>query len=433
MTTTTSSIQIPDLPSLTRSFELHTNQACHSTTLSSEAWFLGTPVLSDQQERNILPSAKFGLLSGLCFPTCDPTQLRLLTDFVTVLGLAHERVLRAKTVDAVGWSQSGSCTADNDDDDDDDDRDQQCKRGIEVLNDHELFKHLTHSISKLTSRASQTWHTQFSTSVLAYKRAQLDPLFWEPSFSENSQTSTTATDPPGDTLDRFISLRRHTNGAHMVFDLVEFALGHRPLEAIYEDMDEEDSDDRQTTRRAVLIHTLEALRNLAADIVSLSSDVVAYNKFQSTHHSRRTTTLPHNAVAVCMLFKHVSVQGATNMVVKLVRDKIREFLEIEQALRNLIDESKRASGLGSWIKSSLSSLIAGNSQVVDNPVIDSLSMLPRNDRSARLIGQLIAYTQVLRDYIAGNIHWFYETELYFGTKGEHVREFRWIFLAEPDL
>ena len=48
-------------------------------------------------------------------------------------------------------------------------------------------------------------------------------------------------------------------------------------------------------------------------------------------------------------------------------------------------------------------------------------------------GSLDAYVHVLRDYISGNIHWFYETELYFGAKGEEVKAFGWVFLNSPQV
>lgn len=38
------------------------------------------------------------------------------------------------------------------------------------------------------------------------------------------------------------------------------------------------------------------------------------------------------------------------------------------------------------------------------------------------------YLQGLRDCIIGAIHWLYETDRYFGDKGEDVRKFGWVFL-----
>ncbi|KAJ2921877.1 hypothetical protein H1R20_g15215, partial [Candolleomyces eurysporus] len=46
--------------------------------------------------------------------------------------------------------------------------------------------------------------------------------------------------------------------------------------------------------------------------------------------------------------------------------------------------------------------------------------------------QTAQYIQALKDYIVGSIHWGYETELYFGQKGNKVHSFGWVFLACSD-
>lgn len=38
------------------------------------------------------------------------------------------------------------------------------------------------------------------------------------------------------------------------------------------------------------------------------------------------------------------------------------------------------------------------------------------------------YVRGLRSLIAGTVNWVYETEVYFGKKGEEVRTFGWVFL-----
>lgn len=40
-----------------------------------------------------------------------------------------------------------------------------------------------------------------------------------------------------------------------------------------------------------------------------------------------------------------------------------------------------------------------------------------------------AMVQGLKDCIVGCVNWVYETELFFGGKGEEVRAFGWVFLA----
>lgn len=56
------------------------------------------------------------------------------------------------------------------------------------------------------------------------------------------------------------------SGADMIFDLVEVALGHKPLDDA--DIDSHSSDLRAA--RTILVHALDTLRDLAAEIVALS-------------------------------------------------------------------------------------------------------------------------------------------------------------------
>lgn len=53
--------------------------------------------------------------------------------------------------------------------------------------------------------------------------------------------------------------------------------------------------------------------------------------------------------------------------------------------------------------------------------------------AARLeqLEQLRPAVQNLRDCVVGVVNWIYETELYFGAKGEEVRMFGWVFLVPP--
>lgn len=42
------------------------------------------------------------------------------------------------------------------------------------------------------------------------------------------------------------------------------------------------------------------------------------------------------------------------------------------------------------------------------------------------------YVRAMKDWIVGTVHWGYETELYFGQKGDEVRSFGWVFLSGGD-
>lgn len=62
------------------------------------------------------------------------------------------------------------------------------------------------------------------------------------------------------------------SGAHMIFDLVELALGYKPLEDTDNNMDRDNQSDPDfAAAQTILIHALDTLRDLAAEIVALSS------------------------------------------------------------------------------------------------------------------------------------------------------------------
>ena len=101
------SFQLPDLLALTSSFPFRVNRNCKFATDGSEGWLLSQstgnndgPVLS-QNEREVLRSVKYGLLASLCSPTSDGPQLRVLTDFLSLVFISHRRILEGK--ESHGW------------------------------------------------------------------------------------------------------------------------------------------------------------------------------------------------------------------------------------------------------------------------------------------------------------------------------------------
>ena len=142
---------------------------------------------------------------------------------------------------------------------------------------------------------------------------------------------------------------------------------------------------------------------------------------------------------VCMLSRNLSSQGAINVVVNLLKNKIRSFLDLDSCLQSLAHSCSLQPSVEdsySWIMASIKSIViraSSNSDQDKTPLIKSLSLLQPSIGLSKLIGSLDAYIHVLRDYISGNVHWFYETELYFGTKGEEVKAFGWVFLNLPQV
>lgn len=100
------SFQLPDLLTIIEPLELRTNRHCKSTTDASAAWAAAELNLTETAH-GYLGTAKIGLLAGLCFPKCDAPQLRILTDFMTLVCCAaaagEERDSAATTM----WEAGG--------------------------------------------------------------------------------------------------------------------------------------------------------------------------------------------------------------------------------------------------------------------------------------------------------------------------------------
>lgn len=123
------SYQIPDLLSLSRSFELRTNRSCHYVTTASEASLLNLKKTTDVNlnvltitEMTALRPTKAGLLAALCFADCDLPQLKFLTDFITILILSAGRRHLTRSLDESAWRGGND------------------ESGIDCLGHHELFQ-----------------------------------------------------------------------------------------------------------------------------------------------------------------------------------------------------------------------------------------------------------------------------------------------------
>ena len=125
------SCQLPDLLNLSLPFELQTNRSCRVVTLAAEAWLVGLKhdindlgYVLTESEQSSLPAMKIGLLAALCFPRCDGTPLRLLTDFLHFLVLAEER-MRLHGVTEMNQSERQVANR---------------KNGLTRLGEHQLFR-----------------------------------------------------------------------------------------------------------------------------------------------------------------------------------------------------------------------------------------------------------------------------------------------------
>ncbi|KAJ7140085.1 isoprenoid synthase domain-containing protein [Mycena crocata] len=218
----TASVQLPVLVGLTRAYTLRTNRHCHATTSASEQWFMTQQNLLTEEERGTLRSMKIGLWAAVCFPTCDPPQLRLATDFLTALSVYNTRQARARTMRDFGWNGETASLAEND-----------------------LFRHIIPQIT--SAMPSERSREGFLASCGAFVAAQTQLLAHR---QNNTLPSTEA----------YKALRRDLSGTPMLFPLIEMAEGlNINLES-----------DARTT-----------LQQCAADVVALALDILAYNNDQS--------------------------------------------------------------------------------------------------------------------------------------------------------
>ncbi|KAF8057540.1 isoprenoid synthase domain-containing protein [Lyophyllum atratum] len=393
------SYQLPDLLSLCRPFELRTNRFCRPATTASESWLLELKTadaakdLLTGTERTSLRPAKAGLLAALCVPGCGQPQLRFFANLLSLLIIADERIHRACSVSESGWMDGGGVS------------------GVDTLGHHALFQSfVTFTVSpfstidicaysllpelrRLVSRADPTWETRFASSVHSYHSAQLQVI--------TGRLSDVIPD-----LDSYLLLRRDLTGLQMMLDLIELT----------ENLTLPPMDDETSSK-------LTNLKQLAADIIGCSLDVFSFNNDQAQGNR-------HNLITVIANDKRLSLQGALNLAGILIKQMFDSFIETEKSifcpptpLQSNHFGNGSLSSYWSWISSTR--LATPPASLMPDP-----SNMADCGDLARL-GDLPSYVQTLRDCIVGTINWAYETELYFGKKGEEIRTFGWVFLKPP--
>jgi hypothetical protein len=135
------SFQLPDLLGIINCLELRTNRFCPFATGTSEKWFFEETNCLSPAELSYLRSTKLGLLAALCFPTCDAPQLRLLTDFLTMLFYSKIRALSFTQAAQAGHSiQTGSMWQTITTECNNDESAIRRESGLDILENHVLFK-----------------------------------------------------------------------------------------------------------------------------------------------------------------------------------------------------------------------------------------------------------------------------------------------------
>ncbi|RXW13522.1 hypothetical protein EST38_g12333 [Candolleomyces aberdarensis] len=423
MLTSNLSFQLPDLLALTSSFPFRVNRNCKFATDSSEGWLLSQstgnddgPVLS-QNEREALRSVKYGLLASLCSPTSDGPQLRVLTDFLSLVFVSHGRILEGN--ESHGWRPWTSIV-----------HVESAQDALELLESNVLLKHIVPSLQQISRRLPEAqrlrWNKRFLHSAKAFARAQLR-------LYENLKSNTIPT------LPEYIKLRRETYGTSMFIDLLDLL---------------------EISSRPSGIPGLHQFTVWAIDIVAWILDIFSY----ASGSTGPTRCDSHNLVSLLTTHKNLSVQGAMNYAGGMVKEALEELGRLE---RELSPPTSGSSGTGNGVTSSegtwgwlnlvksavglsvdvsagrrprsdckfLTDAVMGPPPTDDDDASFDLGMGRAAGSTADTKSsseQTARYVQALKDYIVGSIHWGYETELYFGQKGDEVRSFGWVFLANSD-
>ncbi|KAL1746793.1 isoprenoid synthase domain-containing protein [Schizophyllum fasciatum] len=212
-----------------------------------------------------------------------------------------------------------------------------------------LFTHLGDRSKWLEAAAPAGFSSRFKPHTSEHRAAELQAIKGEA--------------PVGD-LDAYMSFARRFAGLRMVFDLIA------AVEAL--ELPQEGEE------RALM----DTLTMHAADLISWSWDIVAYNVDQSADRK-------YNVVQVIIDARRLTIQGAVTAAFAHAQQAQRAFLSCEQAIRERLEPPQRRDAL--------------------------------------------RYVQGLRDCVAGMLHWAYETEMFFGRKQgvkSYIRTFGWVFLLD---
>jgi hypothetical protein len=119
-----------------------------------------------------------------------------------------------------------------------------------------------------------------------------------------------------------------------------------------------------------------------------------------------------NIVSILRAHKGVSVQAALNHAFSFTEQAFQKFISTESALLSENTVPLQTTSLWAW-----------------RPFRPSSAVAPEK---TPLTSDSKLYLRGLKDCIVGTLNWSYETELYFGSKGDEVRQFGWVFLKSRE-
>ncbi|KAF8196959.1 hypothetical protein BJ912DRAFT_1056047 [Pholiota molesta] len=377
---TSQSFQLPDLLNIIGSLELRTNPHCRSSTDASEKWICKELHALSESELTSLRAAKIGLLAGLCFPTCDAPQLRLLIDFMTLL--FYSSIPGTNGRRSLWAPRAGKADADAD----------ESESGIDILGSHDLLKQLCRPFADQASVHGCTRVVEGalrSISVLlphCSGAAAQEQLLFDPTPKSVSMPS----------VEAYVAARRELYGSSMTLGIAEllqvFQLPDFPPEA------------RGGPAGAVVL-AMGELKRAAFDVIAWSTVTALLRcRLLSTGQQRQLGGGAHGA-------PESLGAGAMNVCGQMIRGKFASFCELEQRILGLLVRPQGTiAALCEFSRAWMGS--------------------PQNAVSQDQEAAVRRYIKALQDCIVGTVHWIYETELFFGKKGSEIRNFGWIFVDQ---
>ncbi|KAJ4490591.1 hypothetical protein J3R30DRAFT_110451 [Lentinula aciculospora] len=375
---TAGSYQLPDLLSHFQDYhELSINSHCYAASLASGKWVRDeehsdSPSVLLASDR--LASMKLGLLGACSFPSCDLTQLVLMMDVWTLIILDTQLLLRSDFPTMSRW----------------DFVDENSHFGyIELLRTHPVLQRLVPRLSRLKDSTSDFWQQRFASSIAAFRRSQQKAIDYRLEGPALAQLG----------IDEYIDFRRDFSGMPIILDLIE------PVGGLKFDIPIYDED-------------LCTLRRLVGEIIVLSWDVFSYNIDQFTDNKLNIVSLLQSEREVALVH---SIKDAGDLILQ----RLSSFKSLEKSLLSSVGELPQApasktsaASLKSWFSFDLFS----ETQKLNNPR-SSITEFQAHD--------IALYVRSLKDCMIGFLNWTYETDMFFGTKGESVKSFGWVFLLPP--
>ncbi|KAH8813947.1 isoprenoid synthase domain-containing protein [Flagelloscypha sp. PMI_526] len=245
---------------------------------------------------------------------------------------------------------------------------------LSLLEDHNILQHLIPSLHQHTSKMPTNWKNRFSRHLARWRYSQAT-LF---SSTEMFQDE-----------DEYIRLKIHASGFMVLFDMAEVVEGLHIPEAKEPD--------------------IEKMFEHVSTFLVLAVDTFAYNRSQLQDNDI------HNVVRIVMQTQNVPLQHA----ISLTEARIRSSFEAFNLLEGQLSAPTPPSSPPPKATHSFVSRFWRPQRTPGSPQQD---LIPSQTRDLRCCGQ------GLKDFIIGVINWAYETELYFGEKGEDVRAFGWVFM-----